>query len=31
VAAGTVLRYFAQAVDGARQRSNSALVSITVR
>jgi hypothetical protein len=31
VAAGTVLRYYAQAVDGARQRSSSALVSITVR
>ncbi|MBL8319168.1 MAG: hypothetical protein JNJ42_12225 [Burkholderiaceae bacterium] len=31
VPAGTVLRYYAQAVDGAQQRSNSELVSITVR
>ena len=31
VPAGTVLRYLARAVDGARQSTDSALVSITVR
>jgi hypothetical protein len=31
VPAGTVLRYLARAVDGARQSTDSALVAITVR
>lgn len=31
VPAGTVLRYLARAVDGARQSTDSTLVSITVR